>query len=115
MGPSFKNETGKSRIGITVALGMNCAPILVVSKKPPTYRSSSTEAEIKGYNYCGCAIEWMRNVMTFVYREELDASIVEVDNLSTRAIKSACITPNLKHMHPGDWHCRLLYQQRKAI
>ena len=52
----------------------------------------------------------------FVYREKLDTSIVEVDNKpSTRAIRSACITPNLKHMHPGDWHCRLLYQQRKVI
>ena len=113
---SFQNGTGKSRIGITVSLGMNCAPILVISKKQPTCSGSSTEAEMKGYNYGGCVIEWIRNVMMFVYRQELDSSIVEVDNKpSTLAIKSACITTNLKHMHPGDWYCRLLYQERKVI
>merc|ERR1711968_97847 len=113
---SFKNGTGKSRIGITVSLGMNCAPILVISKKQPTCSGSSTESEMKGYNYGGCVIEWIRNVMMFVYRQELDSSIVEVDNKpSTLAIKSACITTNLKHMHPGDWYCRLLYQERKVI
>ena len=39
---------------------MNCAPILVISKKQPTCSGSSTEAEMKGYNYGGCVIEWIR-------------------------------------------------------
>ena len=31
------------------------------------------------------------------------------------AIRSACITSNLRHMKPRHWYCRLLYQQRKVI
>ena len=113
---SYKNGIGKSRIGITVALGMNCAPILVISKKQPTNSGSSTESEMKGYNYCSCAIEWIRNVMQYVYLQELETSIIEVDNKpSILAIRSACITSNLRHMHPQNWYCRLLYQQRKVI
>ena len=95
---------------------MNCAPILVISKKQPTNSGSSTESEMKGYNYCGCAIEWIRNIMQYVYLQELETSIIEVDNKpSILAIRSACITGNLRHIHPQNWYCRLLYQQRKVI
>ena len=46
----------------------------------------------------------------------ISASIIEVDNKPAMlAIRSACITSNLRHMKPRHWYCRLLYQQRKVI
>ena len=113
---SYKNGIGKSRIGITVGLGMNSAPILVISKKQPTNSGSSTEAEMKGYNYACCIVEWIRNIMEYVYLQELDPSVIEVDNKPAMlAIRSACITSNLRHMKPKYWYCKLLYQERKVI
>ena len=113
---SYINGKGKSRIGITIALGANSTPILVMSKKQATGSGSSTEAELKGYNYCASIIEWIRNIMKYVYLENIGPSIIECDNKpSCLAIRKACVTPNLLHMNPKHWYCRMLYQRRQII
>ena len=82
-------------------MGRNSAPILVISKEQPTNSGSSTESEMKGYNYACCVIEWIRNVMEYVYLQKVDPCVIEVDNKPAMlAIRSACITSNLRHMKP---------------
>ena len=87
-----------------------------MSKKQATGSGSSTEAELKGYNYCASIIEWIRNIMKYVYLENIGPSIIECDNKpSCLAIRKACVTPNLLHMNPKHWYCRMLYQRRQII
>merc|ERR1711916_420025 len=90
---SYINGKGKSRIGITVSLDPNGTPILVISKKMGIGSGSSTDAELKGYNYAASILEWIRNIVKYVYLEEIGPSIIECDNKpSCLAIRKAWVT-----------------------
>ena len=77
---------------------------------------SSTEAEIKGMTYISSIVVWIRHVLMYVYLLDIDASIIECDNKPSAACMiNSCVTPNLRHVNPKHWMCRMLYQRQEVI
>ena len=112
---SYNNATGRTTCGGTIALGFNATPFGCFSKKMPE-SGSSTEAEIKGMTYISSIVVWIRHVLMYVYLLDIDASIIECDNKpSTACMINSCVTPNLRHVNPKHWMCRMLYQRQEGI
>ena len=109
---SIKLNTRYGHTGITVGFGYNNPPFTTVSKRQQLITNSSAEAEMVGFNMASALVVWLRNCLTFIFRVKAEEpTIIEGDCLSAiKAIQKEAITNNLKHVHPKEFYCRMMFQ-----